>query len=100
MKLDSSEKKIENDLDQYRPVSEEKKQNIERVIQGAREKKSITLRLEKQDLKLIKNKAKQEGLPYQTLISSILHKYVTGQLVDEQEIIKSIRIVRDAEADK
>lgn len=100
MKLDSSEKKIENDLDQYRPVSEEKKQNIERVIQGAREKKSITLRLEKQDLKLIKNKAKQEGLPYQTLISSILHKYVTGKLVDEQEIIKSIRIVRDAEADK
>ena len=100
MKLDPFEKKIENDLDQYRSVSTEKKHRIERAIQGARERKSITLRLEKQDLKSLKDKAKQEGLPYQTLISSILHKYVTGQLVDEQEIIKSIRIVRDAEADK
>jgi predicted DNA binding CopG/RHH family protein len=28
----------------------------------------------------IQKKAMQEGLPYQTLISSVLHRYVTGQL--------------------
>jgi len=29
----------------------------------------------------LKDKAVQEGMPYQTLIASVLHKYVTGQFV-------------------
>ncbi len=41
----------------------------------------ITVRLTPPDLRAIKHKAAQEGLPYQTLIASLIHKYVTGQLV-------------------
>ena len=41
----------------------------------------ITVRLTPADLRAIKHKAAQEGLPYQTLIGSLIHKYVTGQLV-------------------
>ena len=41
----------------------------------------INIRLASKDLMGLQKKAMQEGLPYQTLISSILHKYVTGQLV-------------------
>lgn len=37
--------------------------------------KSVNLRLTERDLILIKRKATEEGLPYQTLISSIVHKY-------------------------
>ena len=33
-------------------------------------------------LKDIQVKALEEGIPYQTLIASVLHKYVTGKLVD------------------
>lgn len=44
--------------------------------------KRITLRLSSIDLEGIQIKAIEEGIPYQTLISSILHKYVTGRLVD------------------
>ena len=44
--------------------------------------KRVNIRLSSGDLKTIQIKALEEGIPYQTLISSVLHKYVTGRLVD------------------
>ncbi|MCK4777045.1 MAG: hypothetical protein KAS39_01635, partial [Actinomycetia bacterium] len=49
-------------------------------------RKAITLRLKQSDLEKIKVQAEKEGIPYQTFISSILHKYITHQLVDEKYI--------------
>ena len=40
----------------------------------------INIRLSSSDLNRIKQKAAYEGLPYQTLIASILHKYSAGHL--------------------
>ncbi|NBX03717.1 MAG: hypothetical protein EBR02_06630 [Alphaproteobacteria bacterium] len=40
----------------------------------------ISLRLSDNDLLMLKRRAASEGMPYQTLIASVLHKYVTGQL--------------------
>lgn len=40
----------------------------------------INIRLSQTDLDQIKQKAAYEGLPYQTLIASILHKYAAGHL--------------------
>ncbi len=52
--------------------------------QAAREtlskSKSITLRLNMADLAAIKRKAQESGIPYQTLISSVVHQYATGRL--------------------
>lgn len=45
----------------------------------------ITLRVSSADLEGIQTKAIEEGIPYQTLIASILHKYVTGRLVDRKD---------------
>ena len=42
----------------------------------------INIRLSAGDLRDIRVKALQEGMPYQTLIASVLHKYVTGRLVE------------------
>lgn len=42
--------------------------------------KRVNTRLSSRDLQDIQAKALQEGTPYQTLIASILHKYVTGKL--------------------
>lgn len=42
-------------------------------------RKSISLRLLENDLEKIKTEAIKVGLPYQTLISSIVHQYVNGQ---------------------
>ena len=44
----------------------------------------MNIRISKNDLDGIKLKAIEEGLPYQTLVSSIIHKYVTGRLTEKQ----------------
>ncbi|MCL2763396.1 MAG: antitoxin [Treponema sp.] len=40
----------------------------------------MNIRITKNDLDGIKLKAMEEGIPYQTLVASIIHKYVTGKL--------------------
>ncbi len=42
----------------------------------------VNIRLSSGDLQDIQVKAMEEGMPYQTLIASVLHKYVTGRLTD------------------
>lgn len=45
-----------------------------------RKNSRISIRLSGADLNLIKRKASEEGLPYQTLIASVLHKFAAGRL--------------------
>lgn len=45
--------------------------------------KRINLRVSERDLVNLKAKSLEEGIPYQTLISSILHQYVSGKLVEQ-----------------
>ncbi len=44
--------------------------------------KRINIRISSHDLALLQRRALEEGIPYQTLVSSILHKYVSGGLHD------------------
>ncbi len=44
--------------------------------------KRVNIRLSSGDLQDIQVKALEQGLPYQTLIASVLHKYVTGRLAE------------------
>jgi predicted DNA binding CopG/RHH family protein len=44
--------------------------------------KRVNIRLSSVDLSDIQVKALEEGIPYQTLIASVLHKYVTGRLME------------------
>lgn len=45
----------------------------------------VNIRLSSGDLRDIQVRALEEGVPYQTLIASVLHRYVTGRLADRQE---------------
>ena len=45
-----------------------------------RKDRRLNIRLSSKDLEAIQKRALAEGLPYQTLISSLLHKYATGRL--------------------
>jgi predicted DNA binding CopG/RHH family protein len=45
----------------------------------------INIRLSSRDLRALQVRAMQEGIPYQTLVSSVLHKYVNGQLVEGEK---------------
>ena len=46
----------------------------------------MNIRITKNDLDSIKLRAMEEGLPYQTLVASILHKYVTGRLTEKSNV--------------
>ena len=93
IKLDNLEKEIEKNAEQFVKVPKKKQQRINKIISKANEKNRVTLRLNNQTLELIKRKAQEEGLPYQTFISSILHKYANDKLIDEKHILKSIHLL-------
>lgn len=94
VKLDKYEKEIEENAENYRSISLDKKNRINSMIDEARKTKNINIRISKYDLEKLREKSAKEGLPYQTLISSVIHKYVSDQLVDEKDIIKSVRLLR------
>jgi len=48
----------------------------------------INIRILAQDLDAIQKRAVEEGLPYQTLISSLLHKYASGRLVEKEGLTR------------
>ncbi|GAK56309.1 hypothetical protein U27_03271 [Candidatus Vecturithrix granuli] len=47
--------------------------------------KRITIRLYDHDFKGIQKKALQMGIPYQTLIAGIIHRYIEGDLVSKKD---------------
>jgi len=54
----------------------------------------VNIRLSSGDLNDIQVKALEEGIPYQTLIASVLHKYVTGQLTEKPAVPSAGRVSR------
>lgn len=48
-----------------------------------RKVKRINIRISEKDLLDLQKRALREGIPYQTLISSVLHKYVSGTLAEK-----------------
>jgi len=58
-----------------------------KMLQAAAEEtfkkdKRINIRISSRDLESLQRRALEEGIPYQTLVSSVLHKYVSGGLLD------------------
>ncbi len=50
----------------------------------------VSLRIDYRDLEKIKIEAARLGIPYQTLISSVLHRFVEKELIDKTEIERLI----------
>jgi len=59
-------------------IQQEKEKALEAASNYLQKDTRINIRISSSDLKRIKQKAAYEGLPYQTLIASILHKYSAG----------------------
>ena len=88
MKYDKEEKTI---LDAYKKgkmtLSTPSKKEIETIKAAAKttlvKDKRITIRLYSHDYKGIQKKAIEMGIPYQTLISAIIHRYIEGELISK-----------------
>ena len=73
--------------DKLRPVSK-----VEREIGLARQAarntfnktRRVNLRMTERDFNLAHSRAREEGLPYQTLLSSVIHKYLSGRLTEKR----------------
>lgn len=85
-KLDKEEKELLDPIKkgEWAPVAN-MKDMIDKYAKYAKntlkKDQRISIRISKQDLIGIQSKAVDEGIPYQTLVTSIVHKYVTGHLV-------------------
>ncbi len=83
--IDQEEKDLMKSIDreEWRPVkniNQEKEKAIAAARNTLKKDKRINLRLTQKDYHQIQIKAIEEGIPYQTLISSIIHKYLNGFL--------------------
>ena len=86
-KLNQEEKEILDSYENDEWVSVSNPSDIAKYKAAARntfkKDKRVNIRMTEMDLELLQERALIEGLPYQTLMSSVLHKYVTGRLVDK-----------------
>ena len=87
MKLNKEEKGILEAYDKgkMRPSSPTKKERdkVKTMAESTfRKDRRVTIRLYDHDLKGIQKKAMEKGMPYQTLISAMIHQYVEGDLVE------------------
>ena len=98
IRLTKEEQEIEETVDQYVPSSKETRERVERIIERSRKNEAISLRISSFDLERIKARAAEQGMPYQTLINVIVHKYVTNQVLDKEEVLKTLQAAREAGA--
>ena len=85
-KLDKEEEELLSSIEkgEWKPVKDmeaEIRKYIEYAKNTLKKDQRISIRISKQDMIGIQSKAMDEGIPYQTLITSIVHKYVNGKLV-------------------
>jgi len=89
-KLDQEEKEI---VESFERGEMQTIPDLEREIERYREiarttfkkDKRVNIRISSKDLMAIQKKALEEGIPYQTLMSSVLHKYVSGRLAEKEK---------------
>ena len=65
-----------------RDLSKRKRELIRYARKTLKKDKRLNIRISERDLNELQKKAVSEGLPYQTFVSSIIHKYVNGKLVE------------------
>ena len=87
-KLDKEEKDILDsvDADEWLVVRGLKKESEKFQVYARetfRKDRRVNIRMAGRDLEAIQKRAMLEGIPYQTLIASILHKFAAGRLVDK-----------------
>lgn len=97
--LDKEEIELAKSLEAEEWVSDltkkEKKQYEEYARNSLTKQKRINIRITERDLKKIQAKAIEEGLPYQSLISMLIHKYNEGKVSVQERLNPSMQPIAD-----
>lgn len=72
------------EADEFQSALEDERREIiaKSAEEAFKKDKRINIRISNRDLEALQRRALEEGLPYQSLVSSVLHKYVSGGLKD------------------
>ncbi len=68
-----SVKNLKSEMNRYRTIARA----------TLRKDKRVNIRLSSQDLEGLQKKAIEDGIPYQTLMASVIHRYVSGRLLEK-----------------
>jgi len=88
MKFNTEEKELINSIEGGEWISIS---NLQKEIEKSKEiaratvikDQRMNIRIAEKDIDTLKIKAIEAGIPYQTLVSSIIHKYLSGNLVEK-----------------
>jgi predicted DNA binding CopG/RHH family protein len=69
--------------EEWKSVKEQKEQYRAYARATFRKDKRVNIRISEKDLRDLQKRAMHQGIPYQTLISSVLHKYVSGRFTEK-----------------
>ncbi len=101
-KLTNYEKKIEASVEKWIEASKselkELQKNAKNSLAAKKKAARISFRMSLADLNMLKKEANHAGLGYQTFMSSILHRYVTGQLIDQKTFLKTYKTLVDSDS--
>ena len=64
-------------------------------MERSKTNEAISIRISSFDLSRIKAMAAEQGMPYQTLINVLVHKYVTHQIYEKDEVLKTLRVAKE-----
>lgn len=88
IKLDKEEQKLLESVEQgewksVRNLEAEKKRFQVYARATFAKNKRVNIRIAEKDLNALQTKAIEDGIPYQTLMSSVLHKFISGRLSEK-----------------
>lgn len=90
--IDSEEKSIVKSIEAVdlnsisKPTKQEQAEIKNAAIDYLKKETKMNIRIDQYELNRIKEEAAREGLKYQTFIKSILHKYLSGQLIEKSKL--------------
>ncbi|MGR8980848.1 MAG: CopG family antitoxin [Gammaproteobacteria bacterium] len=86
VKLDKEEQELLDAFEagEFESVLKVERKNLlaQSAEDASKKDKRINIRISSRDLAALQRRALEEGLPYQSLVASVLHKYVSGSLQD------------------
>jgi predicted DNA binding CopG/RHH family protein len=88
MKFDKEEKELITSIEkgEWRSISklQEEIEKSKKIAKATlRKDQRMNIRISKKDLDALKIKAIEEGIPYQTLLSRLIHKYLSGSFIEK-----------------
>ena len=91
--IDEKEKKLIVGYDNIdlkklkKPPKKEQNEFAKAAKNFIKKETKMNIRIDSYELEKIKERAQDEGLKYQTFVKSIIHKYISGQLVEKNKIL-------------